>query len=204
MRPWGHEILLPYGLVTARPPYHEESYPGEKNCQEYKPNGKYVKLEKAGAFEGVELPGWDPLSVLTRVLDLGCGGGWFSIHFAQKGFSVLAVDQSSKAIEKLEFLKEILDLPKIRTQCREVGKATWVQAGKYNIIMMLGLLHHLPEEDLPNLIRCCHYALNRDGVLVIETKPEVPCEELLTQAKFVPRKLRGAPRSSWRGEKKHG
>lgn len=203
LRPWAHEILLPhglvtarlfpYGLVTARPPYRDEKYPGEKNEKEYTEWPKFTRMNEAGAFDGFKPP--------AQVLDIGCNSGWFSVHFAQQGFVVTAMDNKPLAIRQLELVKSVYGLNNLEIICVDVTQVLHLRY-YYSLILVLGLIHHLDEDFRPKLLSMCHEALFPGGAVVIETKPEIPCQELLEMAGFKARRLKTKKgRPSWRGDK---
>ena len=194
LRPWGHEILLPYDLVTARPPYTKETYPGEKNIKEYTLWPKFVYLTESGAFEGLSPP--------AKVIDLGCSSGWFSIYFAQQGYRVVAIDKSLKAIEQVKFVKGIYQLNNLSVLRGDISTLRW-GFDNFDLILMLGLIHHLDEEDQHLVPKWCYEALKVGGVIVVETKPEIPCQELLEYAGFTVKRLKlKKGRAAWRGDRK--
>ena len=72
----------------------------------------------------------------------------------------------------------------------------------FDLILLLGVIHHLESSTHIELLKNCHTALRKNGAIVIETKEEIPCEQLLKDTNFSPYQIypeRG--RSVWRGEK---
>lgn len=84
----------------------------------------------------------------TTVLDIGCGGGWFtnSAAFWYKGASVVGVDFTTKAVaragevarrlgvaDRAHFLAaDIFDLPRLATR-------------RFDVVSAMGVLHHCPR-----------------------------------------------------------
>lgn len=92
-----------------------------------------------------------------RMLDLGAAHGFYSLAAAQLGWEVTAVDARTTLTPDPEIEKD----PKRAELIREVR---WVEAdvrefpiqsGEYDLICILGLLHHLEMDDQPKLLKRC-------------------------------------------------
>jgi SAM-dependent methyltransferase len=92
-----------------------------------------------------------------KMLDLGAGRGNFSLSAAQMGWQVTAVDARNVRWPDAdaELDSEVAEL---------IRSITWIQAdvrefpigrGEYDLICVLGLLHHLEIPDQLNLVRRC-------------------------------------------------
>ena len=96
-----------------------------------------------------------------KVLDIGCGEGLYSIYLASKGFSVVGIDISEKAIEyakenasqqnvKIKFIAiDIEDLDKINE--------------KFDFIFEWALMHHIMPEQRKKYVKNIKRILNREG-----------------------------------------
>ena len=84
-----------------------------------------------------------------RLLDLGCGSGWLSAYFADRGMNVLGVDISSEQIDAANRLKAGYPGAKLEFECCDFMK--WdVERYRSNFSSMFvsAFLHHLPEHEL--------------------------------------------------------
>ena len=100
-----------------------------------------------------------------RTLDLGCGPGAFADLFA--GDDYVGVDLNARYIDHAR---------KTRQGAFIVGDARRVDLpdARFDQILIFGLLHHLPDEDVRAVLAECRRLLVRDGrVLVIEDIPAV-------------------------------
>jgi len=96
-----------------------------------------------------------------RVLDAGCGAGFYSIYMAKKGFDVTGIDISENAIRtakenaikhkvKIEFIPmDISDLDKLKV--------------KFDFIFEWALLHHIAPEIRKKYIIKLKSILNSGG-----------------------------------------
>jgi 2-polyprenyl-3-methyl-5-hydroxy-6-metoxy-1,4-benzoquinol methylase len=88
-----------------------------------------------------------------RLLDLGCGSGWLSLHFAERGMEVLGIDLSQQQINAANTLKTDSHLPNVEFECRDL--AHWdceKYKGQFSSVFVSAFLHHLAEVELEMII----------------------------------------------------
>ena len=112
--------------------------------------GRHLFLcELAGALAG------------EKVLDLGCGFGWFEEHALGRGCaSVVGVDTDE-----------------VRLECarRQAPAASFIRGdttalpvdGSYKVIAMFDFLEHLPRDLVPEVLRNAAAALDEEGRLLV-------------------------------------
>ena len=94
-----------------------------------------------------------------KMLDVGCGLGVDALWFAQKGFTVEAIDIAPSAIEKAK--KE-----KVHTNLtfRQSDIMTDDQLDKYDLVLDVGCFHHLPKTGRIFAVEKAHSILNESGM----------------------------------------
>jgi SAM-dependent methyltransferase len=100
-----------------------------------------------------------------RTLDLGCGPGAFADLFA--GDDYVGVDMNARYIEHAR---------KSRQGAFIVGDARRVElpSARFDQILIFGLLHHLPDEDVRAVLSECRRLLVPGGrILAIEDIPAI-------------------------------
>jgi len=107
-----------------------------------------------------------PLSE-SRILDLGCLDGIFSIEFAHHGASTIGVEIREANIKKAIFCQEVLGLSNLEFRQDDVRNITLQSYGKFDAIICSGILYHLPSDDAINLIKTMFEMVTR--VVVIDT-----------------------------------
>jgi SAM-dependent methyltransferase len=89
----------------------------------------------------------------SRVLSLGCGDGHFESLIAPLVKSVVGFDISDIAVEEANRRSRYLGLANFKAVCSnimELDPDAWHE--KFDVILAIGLLHHIPEQDLPALL----------------------------------------------------
>jgi 2-polyprenyl-3-methyl-5-hydroxy-6-metoxy-1,4-benzoquinol methylase len=100
-----------------------------------------------------------------RILDIGAGTGTYSLYYAEKGCSVVAIDAVPKHIEilcsKLQAKPE-LDIQAYVTDAR---KLTLPLADKFDVILFMGPIYHISQQELKPCLNKCLQLLKKDGIL---------------------------------------
>lgn len=95
------------------------------------------------------------------VLDVGCGNGIISRSLGLKGFKVLGIDISAKAIERANSLNK-LDNVSFKVMSAE---QLAVNHEQYHAVICSEVLEHLYEPQ--KLLQVLYHSLRDDGVLIV-------------------------------------
>jgi len=100
----------------------------------------------------------------SKVIDAGCGSGFFSQFFAENGAEVLALDYSEKALELCQ------------TRCQKKVKTVKFDllqqsisgsfGNDFDLIFSDGLLEHFSFDQQKSILKNFSSALNHDGLLI--------------------------------------
>lgn len=102
------------------------------------------------------------------VLDVGGGPGRYSMYLAEKGCKVHLLDLSSKNLEFAKNKSVELNIPIEEFFHADVLHMSKKVKGQYDVILCMGPLYHLPEEeDRINAIKNCLSHLKPGGVLLV-------------------------------------
>ena len=99
---------------------------------------------------------------LGRVLSIGCGDGEFERMLAPHADRVTALDISPEAIEIARHHAKRAGLSNLEFRCLGVNELEWSE--RFDTITCVAFLHHVPEAELPDLLRRVHEQLAPGGV----------------------------------------
>ncbi|MET3725223.1 class I SAM-dependent methyltransferase [Sphingomonas trueperi] len=99
-----------------------------------------------------------------RLLDLGCGGGWTSTFFAQRGYHVLGQDIAPSMIDLAHEnrLRNNLTLDRLDFICGDYEDS--LEEGQFDCAVFFDSLHHADDEA--SAIRSVYRALKPGGILL--------------------------------------
>jgi SAM-dependent methyltransferase len=89
----------------------------------------------------------------ARVLDLGGAEGRFAVELARHGADVTMVEGRAGNVEKVRFLKEVLDLANLDVVQDDVRNLSRERYGEFDLVLCLGVLYHL---DAPAAVALAH------------------------------------------------
>lgn len=121
----------------------------------------------------------------TRILDIGCGTGEI-LEYIPKQASYIGFDRNSEYISTAE--KRFSDR-NAKFICEDVNKNSMSKHGSFDIVLAIGILHHLDDAIAAELFETAHYALKKNGVFL--ALDPVYTKNQSNAAKFVVGKDRG-------------
>lgn len=88
-----------------------------------------------------------------RILDLGCGSGWLSFHFADQGMTVLGIDLSQEQINAATELKKRRGVTSVDFQCADFIEWDGERyRASFDSVFVSAFMHHLPESELEQIV----------------------------------------------------
>ncbi len=86
-----------------------------------------------------------------KLLDFGCGTGWFSIPFALSGMHVDALDNSEQQIQRGSELAERMGAENMHFKLSDSLAA--LEAESYDAILLHAVIHHIPIDERAGLLQ---------------------------------------------------
>lgn len=114
-----------------------------------------------------------------RVLEVGCGFGLFGCYFAARNPEVqwLGLDLNPGRIDMARKAAARLGLPNARFRVADAREALELEAD-FDAVVMMDLLHHIPDESKRQLLDTVLSRLAPGGVLVIKDVTRKPSWKL--------------------------
>lgn len=102
-----------------------------------------------------------------RLLDLGCGSGWLSFHFAEQGMSVLGIDVAKEQINAANELKLSRGVKNVSFECADfIAWDSSQYVGAFDSVFVSAFMHHLPEVELEQTVQKIASVVKQGGASV--------------------------------------
>jgi len=98
---------------------------------------------------------------LGRVLSIGCGDGQFELMLAPHAEHVTGLDISPEAVASAQRNAAAAGVANATFRCQSFSDLVWDET--YDVITCIAFLHHVPEPELPTLLRQAHQHLAPGG-----------------------------------------
>ena len=102
----------------------------------------------------------------TRILDIGCGPGYFA-EFIPDGVDYCGFDLSAKYIARAK--SKYGD--RASFFCERVSKLSIKELPAFDVVLAIGVFHHLEDEEAVQLCEIAHQALAPNGRLIAAADP---------------------------------
>jgi len=99
------------------------------------------------------------------VLSLGCANGRFDLRLAPLVNKIIGIDISSKAIANARKTGQKLKIKNAHFYARDITQGLSYKNNSFNIVLALGIFHHLKLRQIKPLIKEIHRVLRPGGQL---------------------------------------
>lgn len=143
----------------------------DKVLQKYADGLEPRRAELAGAY-GLEFHYTKKLlapyiTPETTVVELGCGGGYYGLHFAPRCMRYLGIDLSPVNIDA--FQKSIAEsgLTNVSAQVGDATALTEIPDSAFDVVLCLGPMYHLNRTDRQACMRECKRICKPGGIIAM-------------------------------------
>lgn len=102
----------------------------------------------------------------SRIIELGCGTGYYGMHFADKCAEYVGIDIT---LENIQLFNQKIKDSKVNTIHAEVGDATDLKNiidQSFDLVLCLGPMYHLPPEERELVFKECK-RISRDNAVIL-------------------------------------
>ena len=148
-----------------------ESNYKEKVVEKYSGGGEVNRAAQAGEY-GMEFiytkKALDSyIDAGKKVIELGCGGGYYLMHYAPKCKEYLGVDLSPVNVEIVKQQSAESGYQNARAEVRDATDLQGIADASYDVVLCLGPLYHLRREDRAQCIKECKRICRPGGIIVL-------------------------------------
>ena len=101
-----------------------------------------------------------------KVIELGCGGGYYGMHYAPQCREYLGIDLSPVNVDVFNSQIQEAGYENVRAEVGDATALTQVPDDSYDVVLCLGPMYHLNREDRKICMRECKRICRPDGILV--------------------------------------
>lgn len=101
-----------------------------------------------------------------RIIELGCGGGYYLMHYAPKCKEYLGVDLSPINVEIVKAQIAGSNYVNADVRLGDATELTEIADGSYDVVLCLGPLYHLNRQDRQKCIEECKRICRSGGIIV--------------------------------------
>jgi SAM-dependent methyltransferase len=102
-----------------------------------------------------------------KILDLGCGEGVYSLESGLRGATVTGLDGRDNRLKFGQEVSHRLGMNRVNFVVDDIRNVTVSNYGKFDVIYLLGLLYHLDEPELFDILKNLYEVC--EDVLIIDT-----------------------------------
>lgn len=106
----------------------------------------------------------DELEITGSLLELGCGNGRDSLHFAKYGVAVHGIDQCENTVARLNGLE------RVNTKFEVKDFTSLDDLGLYDYVYSRFTIHSISSEQATNTYNWVYNHLNKNGLFLIEVR----------------------------------
>lgn len=105
------------------------------------------------------------ISKEKRVIELGCGGGYYGMHYGPHSLEYVGVDLSPVNVEIFSEQIQQAGLENVSAQIGDATALTDIPDESFDVVLCLGPLYHLNHSDRKQCIRECRRICRPGGIL---------------------------------------
>ena len=102
-----------------------------------------------------------------HILDVGAGTGAYSLYYAEKGCSVVAIDAVPRYIEILRSKLQSQPNLDIEAYVADIRDFALPLTKDFDVVLFMGPVYHVPQPEIRGCLNTCLRVLKEDGILAV-------------------------------------
>ena len=103
----------------------------------------------------------------TSVIEIGCGTGYYGVHFADRCREYVGIDLSPECIEMFNSKIGSLQLKNVRAVAGDATRLDGIESSRFDVVMALGPMYHLPPDERDLVFSECKRVCRNDGIIIL-------------------------------------
>ena len=103
----------------------------------------------------------------TSVIEIGCGTGYYAMHFADKCKQYVGIDLSPECIAMFNGKIESRHLANVDAIVGDATKLDAIANSSFDVVMALGPMYHLPADERELAFSECKRICRNDGIIIV-------------------------------------
>ena len=101
------------------------------------------------------------------VLEIGCGTGYYGVHFADKCKEYVGIDLSPECIDMLNSKIDSRQLKNVRAMVGNATSLDGIENSCFDVVMVLGPMYHLPPDERDLVFSECKRVCRMGGIIIL-------------------------------------
>jgi ubiquinone/menaquinone biosynthesis C-methylase UbiE len=103
----------------------------------------------------------------SSVIEIGCGTGYYGVHFADRCKEYVGVDLSQECIDMFNEKIESGQLPNVHAMVGDATRLDGIEDSRFDVVMALGPMYHLPPDERDLVFAQCKRVCRSGGMIMM-------------------------------------
>ncbi len=101
----------------------------------------------------------------SDIIELGCGAGYYGMHFADQCANYIGVDMSPDNIERFRSHIEKAGVKNVTALKGDAMDLSDIKKGSFDVVMCLGPMYHLQHRERLKVFKECYRVAKKGGII---------------------------------------
>jgi len=101
----------------------------------------------------------------TSVIEIGCGTGYYGVHFANRCREYVGIDLSPECIEMFKAKIGSFQLSNAKAIVGDATSLDGIESSRFDVVMAFGPMYHLPPDERDLVFSECKRVCRDGGII---------------------------------------